>query len=72
MKYELLIQNASGAWVGLDVNESPAMNYQINNLAELKDRQMSYSQNIKLPITPDNCRALGFVDIFEVDTSIHY
>ena len=72
MKYELLIQNASGAWVGLDMNESPAMNYQINNLAELKDRQMSYSQNIKLPITPDNCRALGFVDIFEVDTSIPY
>lgn len=72
MKYKLLIQNASGAWVGLDMNESPAMNYQINNLAELKDRQMSYSQNIKLPITPDNCRALGFVDIFEVDTSIPY
>lgn len=72
MKYELFIQNESGAWVILDMNESPAMNYQINNLAELKDRQMSYSQNIKLPITPNNCRALGFVDIFEVDTSIPY
>lgn len=72
MKYELFIKNASGAWVGLDMNESPAMNYQINNLAELKDRQVSYSQNIKLPATPANCRTLGFVDIFEVDTAIPF
>ena len=41
MKYELFIQNESGAWVILDMNESPARNYQITNLAELKDRQKS-------------------------------
>ena len=72
MKYELFIQDRTGVWQSLDMNESPAMNYQVNNLAELKDRQASYSQNIKLPVTPANCRALGFANVFEVDTDIPY
>lgn len=40
--------------------DAPAMNYQINNLAELKDRNASYSQRISLPRTTYNEQAFQF------------
>lgn len=40
--------------------EAPAMNYQANNLAELKDRNASYSQRISLPRTTHNEQAFQF------------
>ena len=40
--------------------DAPAMNYQINNLAELKDRNASYSQRISLPRTTHNEQAFRF------------
>lgn len=40
--------------------DAPAMNYQINNLAELKDRNASYSQRISLPRTTHNEQAFQF------------
>lgn len=40
--------------------DAPAMNYQINNLTELKDRNASYSQRISLPRTTHNEQAFQF------------
>ena len=40
--------------------DAPAMNYQTNNLAELKDRNASYSQRISLPRTTHNEQAFQF------------
>ena len=40
--------------------DAPVMNYQINNLAELKDRNASYSQRISLPRTTHNEQAFQF------------
>lgn len=40
--------------------DAPAMNYQINNLSELKDRNASYSQRIRLPRTTHNEQAFQF------------
>lgn len=47
-------------------DEAPAMNYQVASIADLKDRQASYSQAIKLPKTAHNMRAFGFIDEFDV------
>lgn len=73
MTYELHILNNQGRWIPLDLSdETPAMNYQVNTLADLKDRQSGYSQAIKLPRTAGNIRALGFVDVFPASTSVPY
>lgn len=40
--------------------DAPVMNYQINNLTELKDRNASYSQRISLPRTTHNEQAFQF------------
>lgn len=68
--YRLYIQppnsTATTDWFELDLgDEQPAMNCQINNLAELKDRNGSYSQRIKLPRSNRNCAGLGFITEFE-------
>lgn len=39
-----------------------AVSYQINNLADLQDRQSTYSQTIKLPKTANNKRLFGYAD----------
>ena len=36
---------------------------QINDLAEVKDRQSNYSKSIKIPMTPNNIKALGFLGV---------
>lgn len=54
-------------WRELDLgDERPAMTYQANTLAELRDRNASYSQKINLPKSNHNCRELGFIDTFQV------
>lgn len=58
MNYELLMKDIDGKVWSLDLPlDAPAMNYQINNLAELKDRNASYSQRISLPRTTHNEQA---------------
>lgn len=58
MNYELLMKGIDGKVWSLDLPlDAPAMNYQINNLAELKDRNASYSQRISLPRTTHNEQA---------------
>ena len=64
MNYELLMRGIDSEVWSLDLPlDAPAMNYQINNLAELKDRNASYSQRISLPRTTHNEQAfqLSFV-----------
>lgn len=61
MSYELLMKGIDGEVWSLDLPlDAPAMNYQINNLAELKDRNASYSQRISLPRTTHNEQAFQF------------
>ena len=61
MNYELLMKGIDGEVWSLDLPlDAPAMNYQINNLAELKDRSASYSQRISLPRTTHNEQAFQF------------
>lgn len=61
MNYELLMRGSDSEVWSLDLPlDAPAMNYQINNLAELKDRNASYSQRISLPRTTHNERAFQF------------
>ena len=61
MNYELLMKGIDGEVWSLDLPlDAPAMNYQINNLAELKDRNTSYSQRISLPRTTHNEQAFQF------------
>ena len=61
MGYELLMRDVDGEVWALDLPlDAPAMNYQINNLAELKDRNASYSQRIGLPRTTHNEQAFQF------------
>lgn len=72
--YELKIKDRLGVWHSADLleEETPAMNYQINNLAELKDRQASYSQALKLPKTKKNVGIFERADIFEATTDLPY
>lgn len=50
----------NGAWNTLDPpSETVAMNFQVNTLAEFKDRNASYSQAISLPRSLRNERILG-------------
>lgn len=61
MNYELLMKGIDGEVWSLDLPlDAPTMNYQINNLAELKDRNASYSQRISLPRTTHNEQAFQF------------
>lgn len=61
MNYELLMRGIDSEVWSLDLPlDAPAMNYQINNLAELKDRNASYSQRISLPRTTHNEQAFQF------------
>ena len=52
--------------------DAPAMNYQINNLAELKDRNASYSQRISLPRTTHNEQAFQFSSVVGSDSNVPY
>lgn len=49
-----------------------AMNYQINNLAELKDRNASYSQRISLPRTTHNEQAFQFSFVVGSGSNVPY
>lgn len=72
MDYRLLYDGGHG-YEDLDLgDEVPAMNYQIANLNELKDRQAAYSQAIKLPKTDKNLRILGFLDSLAVVADAAY
>lgn len=73
MNYELLVKGIDGKVWSLDLPlDAPAMNYQINSLAELKDRNASYSQRISLPRTTHNEQAFQFSFVVGSDSSVPY
>ena len=52
----ILYINKGGEWMTVDLgNNKPAMNYQTNDIADLKSRQYDYSQALKIPMTKRNC-----------------
>lgn len=73
MNYELLMKGIDGKVWSLDLLlDAPAMNYQINNLAELKDRNASYSQRISLPRTAHNEQAFQFSFVVGSGSGVPY
>ena len=73
MNYELLMKDSDGEIWSLDLPlDAPAMNYQINNLAELKDRNASYSQRISLPRTAHNEQAFQFSSVIGSGSYVPY
>lgn len=73
MNYELLMKGIDGKVWSLDLPlDAPAMNYQINNLAELKDRNASYSQRISLPRTTHNEQAFQFSFVVGSGSGVPY
>lgn len=73
MNYELLMKGIDGEVWSLDLPlDTPAMNYQINNLAELKDRNASYSQRISLPRTTHNEQAFQFSFVVGSGSDVPY
>ena len=73
MNYELLMRDPDGEVWSLDLSlDAPAMNYQINNLAELKDRNASYSQRISLPRTTHNEQAFQFSSVIGSGSYVPY
>lgn len=73
MSYELLMKGIDGEVWSLDLPlDAPAMNYQINNLAELKDRNASYSQRISLPRTTHNEQAFQFSSVIGSGSPVPY
>ena len=70
--YKLYIQK-SGSWSIVDLgDDKPAMNYQVNNIAELKDRQCDYSQALKLPLSKNNCILFDIPESMDVVSNIQY
>lgn len=73
MNYELLMKGIDGEVWSLDLPlDAPVMNYQINNLAELKDRNASYSQRISLPRTTHNEQAFQFSFVVGSGSNVPY
>lgn len=62
-----------GVWSWLDIGDNkPAMNYQTNDISELKDRQADYSQEITLPLSRHNLATLGLPDQVDSETEFPY
>lgn len=73
MNYELLMKGIDGEVWSLDLPlDAPVMNYQINSLAELKDRNASYSQRISLPRTTHNEQAFQFSFVVGSGSGVPY
>lgn len=62
--YRLIVKDDNGNWHPLDLGEDkPAMVYQVNDIAELKNRNADGSQSIRLPKTDNNIAAFGFASV---------
>lgn len=71
--YQLLIKTKEKSWQRADLGEcEPAMNYQVNDIAELKDRQADYSQNLALPLSENNKKIFEHCLVFASDTQLPY
>ena len=48
------------------------LTYQRNKLNEVRQRQIGYSSDITVPVTPTNKRLLGFADLFQTGSGLPY
>lgn len=72
MSYSLYVK-VNDVWVQVDIGtDTPAMNFQTNDVAELKNRQADYSQALKLPKTPKNRMIFQNADCIDIVTDIPY
>lgn len=63
----------NNAWKELDLpKDNIALNLQVNDIAELKDRQASYSQSIALPKTPHNENVFAFAFDLQTQNKVPY
>ena len=53
-------------------SDEPAMTYQVNDIAELKDRQADYSQELTIPPTKHNLATLGLPQHIDSQTDFPY
>ena len=58
--------------VDLSDDNPIALNFQINNLAEVKNQQGNTSNQFKLPLTQNNRQILGFPDDIQITTNLPY
>ena len=71
--YELLIKDKDGVWQTADMgNDTPVMNYQVNDLAQLQNRNANWSHTIKLPFTNTNCRIFELLNLFDAKSDLPY
>lgn len=72
-EFKLYKLDSEEAWTLLDLgDDSPAMNFQVNDLANIQDKKASYSQQLTLPITDRNSAAFGFPDQMDAVNRIPY
>lgn len=71
--YELKVKCSDGIWRDADLGDDDiAMNFQVNNVADLKRLNNDYSRRIKLPFSNNNCRIFEFSNIPDVTTDFPY
>lgn len=61
-----------GEKIHLKDGEAIAITFQNNDIAELKDRQASYSNSVKAPKTIENCQKLESTNDFHSSSSLPY
>jgi hypothetical protein len=70
---DLQAKNNQGEWISLDLTTLDVpINLQVNQIAELKDRQAGYSQSIKLPPTRKNLDALNLPNRIDAVGGMQY
>lgn len=63
----------NNAWQEIDLpDEKISLNFQVNDIAELKDRQASYSQSISLPRTAHNENVFCFAFDLQTQNKVPY
>lgn len=59
--YELYIEDKNKVFQLADLGDTvPAMTYQSNDIADLQDRNNSFSMTMKLPKSPNNCQIFDY------------
>ncbi|MDR1454647.1 MAG: hypothetical protein LBJ01_03250 [Tannerella sp.] len=72
-EYQILIEDGRGVWRELELGaDNLAWTCQVNDIAELADRNASYSQALKLPKTAGNADIFGYADSFDAVTDVPY
>jgi hypothetical protein len=70
---DLQVKNKQGEWISLDLTTLDVpINLQVNQIAELKDRQAGYSQSIKLPMTRKNLEVLNLPNRIDAVGGMQY